>query len=128
MENILKQFKQLAEDCVELSKVIKLPPGHRTMCDGITMYLSSTGDRSVYFNKLGNLNSVEYTMYTGKINFCIDFTEVNLQEMLSLHQTIFLEFKASDLSEVTKKNLVSNSNKIEQLKKELEILENMYLI
>jgi len=124
MEIILKQFKQLAEDCVELSKVIKLPQGHVTMCNGITVYLSSNGDYSVYFNKLGYSKSVEYTMYSGKINFGIDFTEVDLQEVLSLHQTIFLEFKASDLSEVIKNNLATNNNRITELKKELERLEN----
>ena len=123
METILKAFKELSKDCIEFAISIKQPQGHTDLCNGISIYMNN-GSFSMTFNKESYTKTVKYTFYTNKISFPIDFTEVDLQEVLSKSTTTFLEFKASDLTERIKKNVDSNTRRIDELKKELEILEN----
>lgn len=123
METILKEFKQLATECIEFAISIKQPQGHTDLCNGIGIYMSN-GSFSVSFNKETYTKTVEHTFYTNKISIPIDFTEVDLQEVLSQSRTAFLEFKASDLSDRIQKNVDNNTKRIDDLKKELELLEN----
>ena len=123
METILKEFKELAQDCIDFAISIKQPQGHTDLCDGISIYMSN-GSFSVTFNKAKYDRAIEYTFYTKKITFLIDFTEVDLQEVLSQSRTAFLEFKASDLTNKIQENTESNAKRIDELKKELNILEN----
>jgi hypothetical protein len=86
--------------------------------------MSSGGDCSVTFNPAEYRKSIEVTLYSDRISIPIDVSEVDLQEVLVRCTTSLLEFKASDLTEKIKANNQEAINKIAQLKRELELLEN----
>jgi hypothetical protein len=124
MKETLVELKKLAQDSIEFAKSIKQPSGHTSLCNLIGIYMSSGGDCSVTFNPAEYRKSIEVTLYSDRISIPIDVSEVDLQEVLVRCTTSLLEFKASDLTEKIKANNQEAINKIAQLKRELELLEN----
>jgi hypothetical protein len=123
MKETLVELKELAKDSIEFAKSIKQPSGHTSLCNLIGIYING-GDYSVTFNPGEYRKSIEFTLYSDRVSMPIGFSEVDLQETLVRCRTSFLEFKASDLTEKIKANSQFAVDRITQLKKELEILEN----
>lgn len=123
MKNTLKELTQLAEECIEFAISIKQPQGHTSLCNLISVYIHG-GDYSVTFNSGSYKREAEINLYSNRVNMPIETSDDYLQDTLITCRASFSDFKASDLTERLNKNNSLAADKIERLKKELELLTN----
>lgn len=123
MKETLAELKQLAQDSIEFAKSIKQPSGHTQLCNLISVYMNGS-DYSVTFTPNDIASYIEVTLYSGRVSMPVGTSEVDLQEALVRCRTCLLEFKESDLTEKLRVNSLFAVDRIEKLKKELELLEN----
>tara|TARA_R110000822_G_scaffold309096_2_gene438003 strand:- start:12646 stop:13026 length:381 start_codon:yes stop_codon:yes gene_type:complete len=123
MKETLAELKKLAEDSIEFAKSIKQPSGHTSLCNLISVYMNGS-DYSVTFTPNDIASYIEVTLYSGRVSVPVGTSEVDLQEAFVRCRTSLLEFKESDLAEKIRVNSLFAVDRIEKLKKELELLEN----
>ena len=122
MKETLAELKKLAEDSIGFAKSIKQPSGHTSLCKLISVYMNGS-DYSVTFTPNGISSYIEVVLYSGRVTIPVGTSEVDLQDAFVRCRTSLLEFKASDLTEKLKANNQLSADRIEKLKKELELLE-----
>ena len=123
MKETLAELKKLAQDSIEFAKSIKQPSGHTSLCNLINVYMNGS-DYSVTFTPNGSISYIEFALYSDRVSMPTRTSEVDLQEALVRCRTSLLEFKASDLTWTIKENTQLASDRIEKLRKELELLES----